>query len=296
MIEGVDGLDELVEIEIDSKGKLIEPKHDKTIIVDADTIAFGTCTQFEYELFGEWEISLDEAFANFYDKLDYILEQIGGKRENTELYFTGTPYSFRYALLAEAFPQDESMWYKAKRKGKRKPAGIRELKQMIVERSDMVRTAQIFDKFEADDYVTLRKEEEPEAILTGVDKDVLLNTPGRHFNYYSSMKHQIDMKWVDVTPEQALYHIHLQTIIGDKSDNVPGLPGVGPAKASKFIEHGMTEREMWEAVIAAYNTYCDYGDPEEMALLNTRLIRMNQLVRNGDNIDIVLWSPNQIKE
>ena len=33
-------------------------------------------------------------------------------------------------------------------------------------------------------------------ILCAVDKDVLYTLPGRHFNYYSSMIHNIDMKFI----------------------------------------------------------------------------------------------------
>ena len=295
-LEGLDGLEEIVEIDIDSKGKVIPATHDKTIIIDADTLVFGTCTMFEYEMFDEWDLPLDQAYANVLDKLDYILEQVGGKRENTELHFTGSPFSFRYTLLLEAFPDDETMWYKHKRKKNRKPAGLTELKEMVVEHNP-VRECQIHQKWEADDYTVLRKKElGDDCIMCAVDKDLLYNTPGKHFNYYSSVKHQIEMCWVEIDEHDAYYHTHLQTIMGDKSDNVPGLKGIGPAKAAKFIDKDMTVNEMWEGVIAAYNRHCDYGNPVDMAILNRRLICMNQLKRkeNGE-CQITLWEPTKVQ-
>ena len=295
MLDGLDGSIDIVDIDLDRRGNVATPKNDKIIIIDADTLVFGTCTQLEYEIFDEWELDIDAAFLHFKAKLDYILEQVGGKPENTELHFTGSPYSFRYSLLLEAFPHNPEKWYKARRTKKHKPAGLKELKELICEVQDREgwRKAIIHDKWEADDSVVLRKKEEGDnGIMCAVDHDLLENIPGRHFNYYESQMHQINMKWEEVTEEEATYAQYLHCIVGDKSDNVPGLTGIGSKKAAKFLEPGMTESEMWEAVLAAYNRHCDYGDPEEMALLNMRLVNVNQLHRkeNGE-CQVILWEP-----
>jgi hypothetical protein len=304
MIEGLDGSMEMVDISLDERGEVLPPKHDKKIIMDADTLVYGAATKFEeevpvwleedsYEEGTTWVLDEESAKADIKEKIEYILNKVGGKVENLELHFTGTPYSFRYALLADAFPEDESMWYKAKRKSKHKPPGLKELKEWCCE---VYPHGIIHHKWEADDAVTLRMLEEGDnAILAAVDKDVLYNLPGRHFNYYSSQRYGIDMTWVNVSPQHAQWHKYYQTIVGDKSDNVPGLPGIGPKKAKRFLDLDMEEKDMWQAVLSAYNKHCKYGDPEEMAILNHRLIRMDQLVRKDNGCQIELWEPTKIQ-
>lgn len=283
---------ELVDIDLDGKGEILVPKHDKRIIIDADTVVFASCTVCEFELndmeSGEiiYDIDLENAFTHSKEKLEFILDSIGGKVENTELHFTGGKESFRYKLLEEAFPGQEHRQYKFKRQKKHTPAGLDELKAKMLEHYD----GKIHYDFEADDIVTyLKKQHGDDSIMCAVDKDVWRNTPGIHWNYYSSLKYNIDMKWVEISEDEAVYYQYLQAIIGDKSDNVPGLHGIGEAKAAKFIEIGMNESELWEGVVTAYVRHCDYGDPYDMALLNMRLVNMHQL---QDNMEIKLWEPS----
>ena len=48
MIDGL-GMDslELVDIDLDNRGNVLPPKHDKKIIIDADTLAYQVCRQLE---------------------------------------------------------------------------------------------------------------------------------------------------------------------------------------------------------------------------------------------------------
>lgn len=303
--------EEMVEITIDRRGEVIPNKHDKKIIIDADTIAYSACSVCEnkVEPLGEefmteaelaelrampdWDeeewcyrsIDIDEATSHAVGKIDLILENIGGKSENVELHFTGGKVSFRYELLREAFPKNTDMHYKAKRKNKKAPLGLAEVKAKLLE----LYPGDIHEAYEADDIVVKRKKDlGDEAILCYVDKDVGKNVPGRHWNYYDSQKHNISMGWEEFTEEDALFHQYLQVITGDKSDNVPGLKGIGEKKALKYIVPGMDADELWEGVLLAYNNHCNYGDPEEMAILNMRLVNMHQL---NDDMEIKLWNP-----
>jgi len=309
----------IVEIELDVKGNVMPGKHDKKIIIDADTIVFASCSVCEYEVqvLGEaflskeemaeardmktWDeesftyrdIDVSQALVHAEEKLQLILDGIGGKLENVELHFTGGRSSFRYDLLKEAFPNDEEMHYKFKRKKKSAPCGLQELKELMCTRHE----GQIWYEWEADDVVVLLKKlHEDNSILCAVDKDVLKNTIGKHWNYYEAgyLANPIIMKWDEFDEDEANYNQYLQVIVGDKSDNVPGLKGIGPAKAAKFIEVGMSQSELWEGVIAAYNKHCKYGEAEEMAILNMRLVNMHQLYEMPNleyNID--LWSPEK---
>lgn len=277
----------LVKLDLDRDGNVLKNKHDKLIIIDADTVAFASCSVCEYEVEdGKWDISLQEALAHSMDKIEFILDQIGGKPDNVRLHFTGGRASFRYDLLRDAFPDDETMHYKFKRKKKKSPAGLHDVKKLLCKEF----IGEIHYEWEADDQVVLDKMiAEDEAILVAVDKDVLYNTPGYHFNYYESKLHKIAMKWVDVTPEEAIYNQYMQILTGDKSDNIPGIKGVGPATAAKFLVEGMSEEDLWQGVLAAFELkHAIEGiSPYDMAILNSRLVNMHQLTKKG----IVLWEP-----
>lgn len=281
----------IVDIDLDLKGGVMPEKHDKKIIIDADTIVFASCSVCEYEvqveedgeLITDFDIDLDNALQHAKGKLDLILDSIGGKEEHVELHFTGGKQSFRYHLLEDAFPDDIEMHYKHKRKKKKAPAGLHSLKIKMLEHYP----GEIHWAYEADDIVVQRKKYlGDDAILCAVDKDVIKNTTGLHWNYYESNLYGIEMKWVDISEEEANYNQYLQVITGDKSDNVPGLHGIGPKKAEKFIELGMTEDELWDGVLAAYTRHCKYGEPLDMAILNMRLVNMHQLNTQGE---IELW-------
>jgi len=277
----------LVKLDLDRDGKVLPPRHDKLIVIDADTVAFASCIVCEYEVEDDkWDISLTEALSHSMDKLQRILDIVGGKPENVRLHFTGGRDSFRYQLLKDAFPEDPEMHYKFKRKKKRAPVGLRDLKKLLCNEFEGV----IHYDWEADDQVVLDKKVlGDEAILVAVDKDVIMNTVGTHFNYYESAQYKIAMKWVTISEDEARYNQYMQMLTGDKSDNIPGIKGVGPAKAAKFLVEGMSEEELWQGVLFAHRSLCKREDisPEDMALLNARLVGMHQLTDKG----IVLWSP-----
>ena len=308
--------EDMIEIEIDASGNEILEKHDKVIVIDADTIAFAACSvkEYEVEILGEefhttdemeefrakksWDestftyrdINIDDAVLHAKGKIDLILDRIGGKPENTELHFT-SGRNFRYKLLEEEFPDNQEMWYKANR-GKRKPApvGLIEVKEGLKEHFKSMYHKEV----EADDYVVMRKKQLKEnCILCAVDKDVYKNTEDYgqpHWNYYEApwLKNPIKMRWVETSIEEAMYNQYLQAITGDKSDNIPGLKGIGPAKAAKYISEDMDESELWLGLETAYLQHCKYGDGTKMAILNMRLVNMHQLQENGE---IKLWEP-----
>lgn len=314
--------DEMITIDIDAAGNELPPKHDKIIVVDADTIAFAACSvcEFEVEALSEeflsdnelielrakksWieetftyrDINIDEAILHAKGKMELILDRIGGKADNTELHFT-SGRNFRYGLLEEAFPDNNEMWYKANR-GKRKPApvGLSEVKEGLSKHFKSMYHTEV----EADDYVVMRKKLlKDNCILCVVDKDIYKNTfdyGQPHWNYYEApwLKSPIKMRWIEMTEQEAIYNQYLQAITGDKSDNIPGLKGIGPAKAAKFIDEDMTEDELWVGLETAYLQHCKYvpedKSPTDMAILNMQLVNMHALQPDGD---IILYYPGK---
>jgi DNA polymerase-1 len=149
----------------------------------------------------------------------------------------------------------------------------------------------IWEEWEADDMVVALIRDNPNKyILAAVDKDVLYSIPGRHFNYYSSERYNIDMKWVEVDKDTAMKHHFVQALTGDTADNIPGLQGVGPKTADKILNGIVGPRELWDKVKAEYEAR---GKTAIDALTTMRLVHMHQVVLDkSGQYTVVLWNPS----
>ena len=143
-------------------------------------------------------------------------------------------------------------------------------------------------------------------IIVTIDKD-LKTIPGRHYHMDKP-----DLGIFEVNEEEADYWHLYQTLTGDKTDGYPGCPGVGPAKAERFLkeklaaeitEHvlkrgpraGQTEKRIvevpatspWHTVKSLYEAH---GFTEEAALQQARVAR---ILRSSDydyrNKEPILW-------
>lgn len=254
--------------------------NDMIALIDADTIAYGACCVCEYEYFdieaneNKFSINIDDALDHALGRIQQILDQTGCK--SAELYFT-SGFNFRYTV---------DPTYKANRVSMRRPEGLYEVKAGLLQ----FHSGSICTDYEADDIVAYIKLNRPEQyILCAVDKDILKSVPGRHFNYYSSDQHNIQPKFIETDEKDALLFNYLQAITGDSSDGIKGVPGVGPAKAAKLINKDMTELEMWEAVVKAYESK-SLSFIE--ALTTMRLTSVKQLKRQSDDsLAIELFDP-----
>jgi len=275
------------------------PKNDKILVCDADTLLYSVASVYEYPeaLLPAWnyeeedlnrlmsEAGYDEATHSIYHiNLEKAMEAVQSKIDHLmfktgcatfELHFT-SGRNFRYTVDAN---------YKANRKSTRYPVGLREMKDLCVEQYAF---AIIHSEIEADDWVVyLKKKLGDNIILAAVDKDVLRGTPGTHFNYYESIKYNIPMKWVTTTVEEALRFPYIQCLEGDTADGIPGVKGIGPAKALKALAGFTTETEYWAEVVRLYESK---GMTVEDAVRTMQLVSMNQLDAEGN---LTLWeAPN----
>lgn len=104
------------------------------------------------------------------------------------------------------------------------------------------------------------------SIICSIDKD-LYQIPGRHYNFVNS-------KRVFVTPDEGLAFFYQQLLTGDRVDNIPGLPKVGPVKAKKILGDWVDEATTQEKVIQAYRQYLsmDEGAARERINLIGKLL------------------------
>lgn len=85
------------------------------------------------------------------------------------------------------------------------------------------------EDMEADDALGIcQTEMSDETIICSIDKD-LLQIAGFHYNWNKS-------EVSEVTPYDAERLLHKQTLMGDATDNIVGIPKVGEKKAEKFLD------------------------------------------------------------
>lgn len=217
-------------------------------LIDADILVYRNAWASEKEASG---IALARLRESFYG----ILETL--KITEAKVYLTSTDKSnFRFLI----YPQ-----YKANRT-QPKPVHY-----------DLLR-AELFDKYgainvtgqEADDAIGIDNAILEDSVIVSIDKD-LDQLPGKHYNFVKGILYT-------VTPEEGLKYFYQQLLSGDRTDNIPGLSGIGEKKAVKALAGLSTEQALFEVAKAMYqNEFSD--DWESNLLLNGQLLKIRQKER-----------------
>ena len=207
-------------------------------LIDGDIVAYRVaCTLAEDD-------HEDFAKARTEDLVDHIL--VNTEADSFRLFLTGKD-NFRYNIYPE---------YKAHRP-KEKPFWLPFIREFLVAQFN----AEVVDGQEADDALGINQTEE--TIICSIDKDLLM-IPGKHYNFVKD-------EFVTVDEYQGMTHFFMQCLMGDRSDNIKGIPKIGPKKAEAILSGRTTELDMFNAVRDAY------GNDEEF-LMNARVlwIRRNE--------------------
>jgi hypothetical protein len=164
-------------------------------------------------------------------------------------------------------PDDSPIWegqkyvgYKMNRSGSEKPHHWRELRDWLLS----MPYTEVTVNEEADDRVSRE-------ILAGHvgasnDKD-LDNTPGWHYNFIKKERYY-------VSENEAARNFYRQTLMGDVVDNIPGLKGIGPAKAEAILGEALRPEDLERAVVEAYKERLNLSDEEAY----DRLTQVGQLL------------------
>jgi hypothetical protein len=131
--------------------------------------------------------------------------------------------------------------YKGNRK-QPKPKHYAFLRDYLLSQWDFV----LVDGQEADDAIGIRAYElDPEEFsICSIDKDLNM-IRGNHYNFVKDF-------FYDVTEEEAIFHFYKQVLTGDRVDNIIGIKGIGEVKAKRILEKCSNEKEMYLAVLEAY--------------------------------------------
>jgi 5'-3' exonuclease len=193
----------------------------KTPLIDADGIVYRAgfiCKD-------------DEPIGNHIHAVRKTMESILAtfpERKGFKAYLTGK-FNFR-DQLATILP------YKGTRPD-RKPKYYQEIRQYLVEWFD----AEVIDGMEADDAITMAQwaATDKSTCIVTQDKDLKM-CPGWHYNWVKK-----EGFWV--SPAEANTMLFKQMLEGDRSDNIPGITGIGPAKVHKILDELGNDPVRWRS-------------------------------------------------
>lgn len=215
-----------------------------TLLVDGDIVAYRAAFSVG-DLGYPWEVE-----AKVDDLMDYIIGEtlVFSNGSDYTTYLTGKN-NFRYDIAVTAE-------YKGNRKASSKPVMLPDARRYLVESY----RGRIVNGQEADDAIAIEatKNDPETTVVASVDKD-MLQIPCWHFNFVTG-------DWAFVDKEMGLKSFYKQILTGDAADNIKGIYRVGPVKADKMLEGLTEERDLYEAVVKAYD-----GDKERV-LENARLL------------------------
>ena len=207
-------------------------------LIDGDIVAYkAACTSQD-----------DDSEDYVFSKVDDLIDKITFYTDSDEyrVFLTGSN-NFRKAIYPE---------YKAHRPTE-KPFWLQAIRDYLVKEYK----AEVCDGQEADDALGINQTSE--TIICTIDKDLLM-IPGQHYNFVKD-------EFKTVTYLDGLKHFYMQCLQGDRSDNIKGIPGVGPKKAERILNGCVTEYDLFKAVRNAYSN-------DEEFLMNGRVlwIRRNE--------------------
>lgn len=187
-------------------------------LVDADIVAYRCAAAGE-------EDSVDEVLSAVDNYMRQIMRDT--KLGKYVLFLTDSPSNFRNTVAV-------SKPYKGNRKDLQRPQHLGAVREYLMEHYN----AMMVHGYEADDAIASAANRFMKSVVMTIDKD-LLQIPGIHYNF-------VKEEWMFVGEDDARHNLWMQVITGDTTDNIPGLPKVGPAK--------------WKAAATAHEDVKDYAE------------------------------------
>lgn len=200
-------------------------------LIDGDIVAYRCASSCKEE------DPLDVAIF----RVDKLMREILEASDSNEYhaFLTGSD-NFRKKINPE---------YKANRKDTVPPIYLQDCREYLVSEWN----AKLSHGCEADDLLGIHQNKN--TVICSIDKD-LLQIPGRHFNWTKQQYGDYTL----ITPEEGWLFFWKQMLIGDRTDNLFGIQGIGPKKADKLLTLDMTQQELFEVV------YELYDDPKRFAM------------------------------
>ena len=238
------------------------------IAIDADSLIYKSISRHSDDK------SLELAYAEFWGEIAKIKMQMFKTYSNPNGLVTYQRGDAIFTLIlfspSKTFRNQLSEDYKSNRPPP--PPDVVRLKKMVMERvRDMV---WIKKGVEADDTIIYFMNKEG-YFGAAIDKDVKNASTEFVLDYNKN-------KWNMPSTITRIEEWYVeQSIMGDSTDGIPGVAGMGEAKARKFIKKHSGR--------PSYEDWVDLFETEEDAILSMQLVRMDQY--NPDT-GITLWDSN----
>ncbi len=236
----------------------------RTLLVDGDIVAYKAAVVAETPI--DWGDGFWSLHAFEKDVISHMAVFMADIKEQS-----GCTEFITCLSGDNLYRKDVAPYYKANRKGTRKPMLLNFAKKYLADNYN----GRVEDKLEADDLLGILGSADNNTVIWSIDKD-LLTVPAYHL---------IEGKIVEVDQEEADYNFLYQTLVGDSVDNYKGCPSVGAKTADKLLlDKGAT----WQTVVEAFESK---GLGEEVAIENARLAR---ILRDGEynfkTKEVKLWT------
>lgn len=171
--------------------------------------------------------------------------------------------------------------YKANRKNVAKPVHLDAIRTYLIS----VFKATVVQNMEADDAMGIQQamnemlgqmrpyggylsdgvsmDKVDETFIASIDKDLLM-CEGNHYNF-------VKKEWTYVTEEEGTKFFYQQMLMGDATDNIMGIKGIGKVKSVRLLDD--TPRKDWDSMILdLYIEQFGYAEGRNRCVQNTQLL------------------------
>ena len=188
---------------------------------------------------------------------------------DTTMFLSG-PDNYRYDVAV-------TRPYKGNRDTKHRPTHEEAIKDYIKSKWATV----ISEGEEADDALGIHQTSigPNESVIISQDKDLDM-IPGLKYDF-------VEDETYSVTEEQAMHNFYMQLLMGDTTDNIPGLPKIGKAKAKKALE-GVEVEDQMGVVMQMYERHAPQADWYEYLREQGKLLWIRRVA--GE-----IWEPPSIE-
>ena len=148
-------------------------------------------------------------------------------------------------------------------------------KRVIMKILGMLRIKYIFDKkkstnYEGDDflaYLIIDRFKDSKITLVSSDKDFNQLLHGKKVKIYNPRKDELvyESNCQDLFGYKASETVDYLTMVGDSSDDIKGIPGIGPVKARKLLDE-------YGSLADYFTQHTDEHEKIKIAMFNTKLI------------------------
>lgn len=128
-----------------------------------------------------------------------------------------------------------------------------------------------------------------QTVICSIDKD-LLQIPGLHYNF-------VKKEWKEVGQEEGLLSFYRSILIGDVSDNIKGVYGIGPKKAEKILPKWVSEEDAIKRIHDAYVVWMLKDKVDFDLIQPVDLIRRaGQLLKIKQSEEEPIWDSQWLKQ